>query len=202
MLALCAAASAQEGAADENAATRPPAIDAKPLQDVAAEAAELVRQGRLGPGTRVDVTAKGERNDDGSLKPETVVLDWNTGSDEVVASLAQRFVLALSASKIFSVLEGAKEVSIRLRLDETNAQLGFSADLPSAERARQLSEGYGAMLNLAAMSKQGTRYGEIYKSLRIDSDGKHFAFTFEMQREALGRIVDEVLARRAERAGV
>jgi hypothetical protein len=179
---------------------RPPLINTRPLQDVAAEAKRLFDEGRLGADTRLDVSAKAELDADGSLKYDTTVFTWTTGSDEVVASLAQRVVLALSQSRMLHMLEGAKEVSIRVRLDETNAHFGVEAELPSAERARQLADGYGAMLKMATLSKQGTSVGELYKSLKFESDGKRFAFTFEMPREALGRIIEEMLARKAARA--
>ncbi|HVF42683.1 MAG TPA: hypothetical protein VM936_06720 [Pyrinomonadaceae bacterium] len=201
VLALCASAFAQDEADDEGAARRRPGVNVKPLRDVAAEAGELIRQGRLGPETRVDVTATGRLNDDGTLKPGTVVLTWATGSDEAVASLAERFVAALSRSGLFAVFEGAKEVSIRLRLDETSAHFSVAADLATAERAKQLADGYVALLKLAAERKGGTREGELYQNLKAGSDGGRFAFTFEMQREALHKIIDEMLARVAARAG-
>jgi hypothetical protein len=178
---------------------RPPVIDVQPLRDVLAEAGELIEQGRLGPNSRVDVTAKGERNDDGSLKAETVEFNWTTGSDEVAASLAERFVAALSRSKLFSVLEGAKEVSVRVSLGEKNALFTVAADVPSAERAAQLARGYGGMLLIASRGKEGTREGELYKSVKVSSEGRRFAFTFDMPKEDLNGIIADVLAKRVAR---
>ncbi len=205
-LALCAPSLAQDGAdRDTNeiakeTGVRPPLINTKPLQDVAAEAKKLLDEGRLGPDARLDVSVKAELNDDGSLKHDTTVFNWTTGSDGAVASLAQRFVLALSESKLLHMLEGAKEVTLRVRLDETNAHFGASAELPSAERARQLAAGYAMMLRLATLNKQGTSVGELYKSLKFESDGRRLALTFEMPRAELTRIIDEALARKAARA--
>ena len=164
-------------------------FNVKPLRDVAAEAKGLLEEGRLGPDTRVDVTAKGERNDDGTLKPDTLVFNWTTGSDEVAASLAQRLVSALSESKLFGVLEGAKEVSIRFRLDESNALLSLAADLPSAERAKRLADDYSLLLEIAAMYRKGTLEGVLYKSAKFTRDGGRFTFTFEIPKETLSKVI-------------
>jgi hypothetical protein len=205
-LALCAPSPAQDGAARDvneigkETGVRPPLINTRPLQDVAAEAKRLFDEGRLGADARLDVSVRAGLNDDGSLKYDTTVFTWTNGSDAPVASLAQRLVLALGESKLLHMLEGAKEVTLRLRLDETNARFDASAELPSAERARQLAGGYSAILKLATLSKQGTSEGELYKSLKFESDDRRFAFTFGMTREALRGIIEEMLARKAARA--
>ena len=196
MLALCAPSLAQDGAdrdinrIEKETGVRPPLINTKPLEDIAAEARRLVDDGRLGADARLDVSVKAEVNDDGSLRQDTTVFTWTTGSGEAVASLAQRFVLALGESKLLHMLEGAKEVTLRLRLDETSAHFAASAEMPSAERARQLADGYGAILKIATLNKRGTRAGELYKRLRFESDGSRFAFTFEAPREELRGIID------------
>lgn len=169
-------------------------LNVKPLRDVAAEAKELLGQGRLGSYTRVDVTAKGERNYDGTLKPDTVVFNWNTGGDEAATSLAQRLVSALSESRLFVVLEGAKEVSIRFRLDESNAFLSFAADMPSAEHAKRLADVYSALLQIAAVTKNRKIEGELYKSAKFEAAGGRLTFTFEMPKENLSRIIADARA--------
>ena len=216
-LALCAAllcalhasagaALAQDRAAEEQekvlkeSGTRPPVMNTVPWQELARKGKGLFDEGRLGAGTRIDVTATAERNDDGTLKPESLVLTWTTASDETVASFVQQFFTALSQSKVLSALEGAKDVTLRLRLDELNALFGIAAVMQSAERAKQYADGYGALLKMATIAKQGTREGELYKGVKMDSDGRRFSFTFEMPKERLAEIVSEMLAKRDARS--
>jgi hypothetical protein len=206
--AYASVALAQDRAADEQqdkvlketGIRRPPVVNTMPWTDLAQRGKELFDQGRLGPDTRLDVTARGERADDGTLKPETVVLKWTAATDETTASLAQQFFTALSQSKALGALEGAKDVSVRLRLDETNASFSITAGMPSDERAKQLSEGYGMLVRLATTQKKGTLEGELYEAVRFASDGRLFTFAFEMPKERLCGIVTEMLAKKAARA--
>lgn len=172
-------------------------VNVRPLRDVLADAGELIAGGRVGMHSRVDVTAKGQLDEYGLLKPETVELSWTKASDEVAASLAQRFVAALGQSKLFSVLEGAKEVTVRVGIDETDALFTVAADLPEPGRAKRLADGYGGLLVIASRNKEGAPEGELYRSVKVSSDGNRFAFTFEMPKEELGRIIADVLAKRA-----
>jgi hypothetical protein len=190
------AADDSERAAKESGPPRP-VVDTMPWREFTRRYMELFEQGRLGADTRLDVTAAGERQDDGSLNPETVVYTWTTASDETAASLAQQFVETLSRSKLLRALEGAKEVSLRLRLDETNAFLSVTAGMASEERARMFASGYAAMLRVAAESKKGTWEEKLYRSVGFASDGKLFTFTFEMPKGELSDIIADVTAKRA-----
>jgi hypothetical protein len=191
------AAGDSQRAAKESGAPPPPVVDTMPWQEFIRKYKELFEQGRLGADTRLDATAAGERQDDGSLNPETVVFTWTTASDETAASLAQMFVATLSRSRLLRALEGAKEVSLRLRLDETNAFLSVTASMASEERARMFASGYGAMLRVAAESKKGTWEEKLYRSVGFASDGKLFTFTFEMPKGELSDIIADVTAKSA-----
>jgi hypothetical protein len=204
--ATAGVARAQDKAAEEQekilkeTGTRPPVMNTVPLEDLARKGKELFDAGRLGADTRIDVSATAGRNDDGTLKPDSLVLTWTTASDETVASFVQQFFSALSQSKLLGALEGAKELSLRLKVDEANAHFSVAAVMPSAGRARQYADGYGALLRIATLKKQGTNEGELYKSVGFASDDKLFTFTFEMPKERLAGIISEMLAKKAERA--
>ena len=101
--------------AKANGIERPPEINTKPFEDIALKGKELIDQGKLDlKNSTLDVTATAERNDDGTLKPETVKIDWGSTRDENMSLLAQQLVTALSQSKVLVVLKGAKDVRIAI----------------------------------------------------------------------------------------
>src|SRR5829696_2752443 len=78
-----------ERIAKENGIARPPGnINTKPFEDIAVKGKELFDQGKLNLDSVIDVTATAELNEDGTLKPETVRLDWATAGDQNTADLA------------------------------------------------------------------------------------------------------------------
>lgn len=196
-LAQDGTAGGQDKVSKETVVHHIPVGDLTSWAGLARRGEELFDRGKLGPDTRLDVTAKGERADDGTLKPETVVLTWTDASDEATASLAQQLFKAFGESRVLGVLEGVKEVSVRLRLDQTNAFLSITAEMPSDARAKELSDGYGMLLRLKAIEERGTREGELYKAVRFVSDGRLLTLAFEMPKERLSAVITEALAKRA-----
>jgi len=190
----------QDKVPKETSFRRVPSVNVAPWVDLARKGKELFDAGRLGPDTRLDVTAKGERADDGTLKPESVVLTWAVATDETAASLAQQFFNALGESRALGALEGTEGVSVRLRLDEANAFLNVAAEMPSEARAKELSNGYGIILRLKAAETKGTLEGEFYDAVRLASDGRLLTLSFEMPKEKLGGIITETLAKSAAAA--
>src|SRR5256714_920729 len=92
---------AMDRVAKANGIERPPTINTKPFEDIALKGKELIEQGKLDlKNSTLDVTATAERNDDGTLKPETVNINWNSPSDENTNALAQQLVTALSQSTV------------------------------------------------------------------------------------------------------
>src|SRR5256714_558667 len=92
---------AMDRVAKANGIERPPEINTKPFEDIALKGKELIEQGKLDlKNSTLDVTATAERNDDGTLKPETVNINWNSPSDENTNALAQQLVTALSQSTV------------------------------------------------------------------------------------------------------
>src|SRR5205085_2695496 len=109
---------AMDRVAKANGIPRPPEINTKPFEDIALKGKELIEQGKLDlKNSMLDVTATAERNDDGTLKAETVKID-GLAQDENMSLLAQQLVTALSQSKVLVVPKRVKAVRFALKLDE------------------------------------------------------------------------------------
>src|SRR5947209_2081930 len=169
--------------AKANGIERPPEINTKPFVDIALKGKELIDQGKLDlKNSTLDVTATAERNDDGTLKPETVKIE-GLAQDENMSLLAQQLITALSQSKVLLVLKGAKDVRIALKLDEQNVAIKVLSELPSEDDANKTANGCALLVALGRKAKQGTNEGELYNSLKFDNDGKQFSMSFEMPKD-------------------
>ncbi len=201
-LLLCCAglASAQEGRQEETAAPRPPSINVKAFEDVALRGKQLVEQGKLGPDTTLHVVATAESDEDGRLRAETVNIEWHTAPDESVTALAQQFITAFSESRLLGALGDVKAVRLALKLDRQNVSVQVAAETPSESEARKYADGYGMMVKLAEIKKRGTDEGELYKRLRLTSEGKMFKMSFEMPRDEAARMIADMLAKKAAKA--
>ena len=188
-------AEGQEKVLKDSGAPRP-VLNKMPLTELMRRGKQLYDEKRLGASTRIDVNATAELQTDGTFRPGSLVTTWTTSSDETATALAEQLITAVSESKVLSVLKDAKEVSVRLKLDDANALVSVSSAMPSAERARQMADGYSAMIKFGVTAKKGTREGEIYEGMRFASDDKLFTFTFEMPKERLGLIIMESLAKK------
>ena len=177
---------------------RPPVINTKPFEDIALKGKELINQGKLDlKNSTIDVTATAERNDDGTLKAETVKFDWRNAGDETTSLLAQQLISALSESKTFSMLNGAKDVRIALKLDQDNVSIIVLSELPTENAAETNANGYGALVALGRMAKRGTNEGELYNHLKFGNEGKQFTMSFEMSKDDAGKIIADMLAKKA-----
>jgi hypothetical protein len=186
--------------AKENNIQRPPKVNTKPFEDIARKGKEMFDQGKLNLNGTVGVTATAERNDDGTLKRETVKLEWEQANDETLALLAQELITAISESKVLSVLEGAKDVRMTLRLDPQNVSVRIASTVASDARASQMATGYGVLLLVARGKREGTDEGELYKNLKVSAEGSQFIMSFEMPREAAGKMIADMLAKKAAAA--
>jgi hypothetical protein len=186
--------------AKANNVERPPRINTKPFEEIAARGKQLFDAGKIKLDGAVGVTATAERDDDGTLKRETVKLEWEQATDETLAALAQEFVNAISESKVLSILKGAKDVRMTLRLDQQNVSVKISTEVESGARAEQMATGYGVLLLTARKAKQGTDEGELYNRLKVNSEGSDFVMTFEMPRDAAGKMIADMLAKKAAAA--
>jgi hypothetical protein len=187
-----------ERIAKENGIARPPGnINTKPFEDIAVEGKKLFDQGKLNLDSVIDVTATAELNEDGTLKPETVKLNWVTASDENTAALAQQLITAMSQSKVLVILKDAKNVTISLKLDQQTVKIAVMSDLPSEGDAMKTALGCSALVAIGRSAKKGTNEGTLYENLKFDSAGKQFAMSFEMPKDAAGKMISEMLAKRA-----
>lgn len=187
--------------AKENGIERPPGnINTKPFEDVALKGQELIEQGKLDlKNSTIDLTATAERNEDGTLKAETVKIDGAV-TDENMALLAQQLVTALSQSKVLVVLKGAKDVRIGLKLDQQTVSIKVMSDLPNEDDAMKTAMGCAALVALGRMAKKGTNEAELYNSLKFLNEGKQFTMSFEMPKEAAGKMIADMLAKKAATA--
>lgn len=192
-----------ERVARENGIARPPGnINTKPFEDIAVKGKELFDQGKLNLNSAIDVTATGELNEDGTLKPETVKLDWGTTpSDQNTADLAQALITAMSQSKVLVVLKGAKDVRISLKLDQQSVKIAVMSDLPSEDEAMKTALGCSALVAIGRSAKKGTNEGILYENLKFDNQGKQFAMNFEMAKDAAGKMITDMLAKKAGKPG-
>ncbi|MBV8856278.1 MAG: hypothetical protein JOZ96_21370 [Acidobacteria bacterium] len=193
-----------ERIAKENGIARPPGdINTKPFEDIAIKGKELFDQGQLKFDTALDVTATGELNADGTLKPETVKIDWGATppSDQNTADLAQQLITAMSQSRVLVVLNGAKDVRISLKLDQQTVRISVQSELPSDDVAMKTALGCSALVAIGKQAKKGTNEGILYENLKFDNQGKQFSMNFEMARDAAGQMIKEMLAKKANKAG-
>ncbi len=186
--------------AANNGVKRPPRINTKPFEDIAQKGKELVDKGSLDlKSSTVDVSATAERNEDGTLKPETVKIE-GTANNETMSALAIEFVNALSESKVLAVLEGAGMVRMSLKLDGEKVSVNIKSDVASDADAAKMATGYGVLLLVARSKKEGTDEGELWKSVKVSSEGKQFVMTFEMPRAAAAKMIADKLAKKAAAA--
>lgn len=188
-----------ERIAKENGIARPPGnINTRPFEDIAAKGKELYEQGRLNL-TTLDLSATGELNADGTLKRETVVVNGTAG-DETTSQLAQELLNAMSESRVLVVLKGAKDVRIALKLDQQKVFISVVSDLPGEAEAMKTALGCTAMVAIGRNAKKGTNEGELYNNLKFSNQGKEFTMSFEMPRDAAGKMIADMLAKKAAAA--
>ena len=199
-------ARAQQGQepADRAAAgiERPPTVNTMPWLQLAEMGNRLVEEGRLGPETTLHLTAEGELDGDGLLRPETIKLAWQAQAkpDESIRVLALAFVRAVSESKILGMgRDQVMAVRMTFELDRQNVSLGLAGEAHSEADAEKLVAGYGSLFTAARIAKRGTPEGAYYEAVKFTSDGKLFKMTFVMPKADAARAVAEILARRAAR---
>jgi hypothetical protein len=186
-----------DGVAVENGIKRPPVINTMPFEDLALRSKKLIEQGKLDATATVEVSVVAERDDDGTLKPETIRFTWVSSNDETVTTLAHQLVAAVSQSKMLSVLEGAKRVRMALKLDRQNVSIRMSVEMASEEHAQSYAISYETLLSVARHAKEGMPEGELYKSLKFNNDDRQLVVTFEMPTQALCKIISDALAKKA-----
>lgn len=184
--------------AQQTGVERPPTINTKPFEDLAKEGKKLSDEGKLDLNSAIEVAATGPVNPDGTLDVTKVNVEWKTVSDPNTQALAQQLLTALSQSKILGVLKGAQDVRMELKLDQQNVSVKIMSEMPSEEVASNYATGYGLMLAIARNSKKGTSEGELYNKVNVNRNGRQFVMSFDMPKEAAGRMISEMLAKKAK----
>jgi hypothetical protein len=173
-------------------------INPKPWEDLAADGKQLFDAGKLKLDSAVDVSAKAERDVDGKLKPESVNITWNKPpTDQTTEDLARKVITAVSESKMLGTLEGAKGVDMSLKLDEKEVAIVIANEFPSAAEAEKFANGYGMLLFGARIARSGKEDGELYNNVKVSQDGSRFVITFKMPKDAAGRMIAEILSKKA-----
>lgn len=186
--------------AEKQAGVRRPTINPKPWEELAADGKQLYDQGKLNLNSAVDVSATAERAEDGKLKPETVNIKWHKPGDETTELLARKVITAVSESTMLSTLEGAKGVDMSLKLDEKEILVVIGNEFPSAAEAEKYANFYAFVLLGARVSKSGTDEGELYNSVKVSQDGSRFIITFKMPKETAGKMIANLLSKKAAKA--
>ena len=179
---------------------RPPRINTKPFEELAQQGKKLADEGKLNLDSAIEVAATSRLNPDGTLDEKTVQLEWKTASDQNTAELAQQLLTALSQSRILGILKDAQGVRMELKLDQQNVSVRILSELPSEDVASKYAAGYGALLLAARYSKKGTQEGELYNKVQVNRDGRQFILTFDMPKQDAGKMIVEMLAKKAKDA--
>lgn len=186
LAAPAAPSSAQEAGQKQGVRPAPP-VNVRPFKDFLAEATRLLDEGRLSRQTAFDSTIDAELDASGSLKPETIQAR-NTAGDAEGMRLAARLIEAISESRLLSILDGAKEVRLAVKLDGNVFSASASGELESEEKAAQYAHGYGLLFHAARLQKKDTRFDELYGGLSAASEGRRFFMKLELPKEAAVRL--------------
>jgi|GEM_PF-1201693 len=189
-----------DAVARANNIERPPRVNTKPFEDIANKGKQLYDEGKLNLNAAVGVSVTADRNPDGTLNRETVKFEWEQAADETMNALAQEFVTAISESRVLAILKDPGQVRMALRLDQQTVSVRIATAVDSGARAEQMATGYGLLLLTARKAKQGTDEGELYNRLKVNSEGQNFVMTFEMPRDAAGKMIADMLAKKAKAA--
>jgi hypothetical protein len=192
------AAEAQMDEVEKQTGVKRPRINPGPWEDLAKEGKQLFDEGKLNVNSAVDVSATAERDADGKLKPESVNIKWNTPpADATTEMLARKVITAVSESKMLSALEGAKGVDMSLKVGEQDIAVVIGNQFPSAAEAEKVANAYAMLLLGARIARNGTEDAELYRSVKVSQDGSRFVITFQMPKDAAGKMITDILSKKA-----
>jgi hypothetical protein len=69
--------------------------------------------------------------------------------------------------------------------------------MPSEDEAKKNADGYAALVAIGRLAKRGTNEGELYNNVNFNNDGKRFTMSFEMPKDAAGKMIADMLAKKA-----
>jgi hypothetical protein len=165
-------------------------INVKPFEDLLAKGKKMKDDGEIDLTGTLEMTVEADRTDDGKLPhPE---ITGQSASDPKLNALAREFISALSDSELLKVLDGARHLHMKIRLDDKQLSVRVMTELESADLASKKTNAYNGMLWLGAMSKKGKDEEAIFKSVKVNNEEKQVVLTFEMPRADAGALLSKL----------
>jgi hypothetical protein len=167
-----------------------PEINTKPFEDLLAQGKKMKESGEIDLTGTLEMSVEAERQDDGKLA--NVEITGASASDPKLHQLAKDFISALSDSQLLKVLDGARLLHLKVRLDDKQVSVRVMTELESADLASKKTNAYNGMLWLGALSKKGKDEEAIFKSVKINNEANQVVLTFEMPRKDAGALLSKI----------
>lgn len=167
-----------------------PEINTKPFEDLLAQGKKMKEAGEIDLTGTLEMSVEAERQDDGKLA--NVEITGASASDPKLHQLAKDFISALSDSQLLKVLDGARLLHLKVRLDDKQVSVRVMTELESADLASKKTNAYNGMLWLGALSKKGKDEEAIFKSVKINNEANQVVLTFEMPRKDAGALLSKI----------
>jgi hypothetical protein len=170
-----------------------PEINTKPFEDLLADAKKKKDAGKIDLSGTFDISAEGDRQDDGSIA--NLEITGNSAANDDVHALATAFVGALSDSKALAALKGTRHLRLKVRLDDKQLSVQVLTETATADEAARLTNGYNMLLLAGAMKKKGKDEEAIFKSLKLRNDAQKITLTLDMTRADASAYVTKLAAK-------
>ena len=167
-----------------------PEVNTKPFEDLLAQGKKMKDSGEIDLTGTLEMSVEADRQDDGKLAH--VEITGASASDPKLHQLAKDFISALSDSQLLKVLDGARRLHMKVRLDDKQVSVRVMTELESADLASKKTNAYNGMLWLGALSKKGKDEEAIFKSVKISNEEKQVVLTFEMPRKDAGALLSKI----------
>jgi outer membrane biosynthesis protein TonB len=168
-------------------------INVKPFEDLLAEAKKKRDAGKIDLTGTLDISAEGDRQDDGSIS--NLEIKGNSATNEDVHALANAFIGALSDSKALAALKGTRHLRLEVRLDDKHLLVQVLTETATTDEAERLANGYSMLLLAGGLKKKGQDEEAIYKSLKLRNDAQRITLTLDMPRADAGALVSKLTAK-------
>lgn len=176
--------------AKEAGIERPPQINKKPFVDLLAKAKQMKDKKELDLSGVIGMTIEADLNPDGTFSKIYFIKE---PADPKVKELATEFMQALGASRALSFLKGANHLSMTLSLDDKTVSASVSTEMESADRAKEVANGYSGLLTIERLRKSGKDEGVIWNNTTVAPRGKEVIVSFKMARDAAGNMLKKQL---------
>ena len=170
-----------------------PEINTKPFEDLLAEAKKKKDAGQLDLSGTIDLTAEGDRQDDGSIANPTIT--QRSGSNAELDAMAKAFISALSDSKVLAALKGTRHIRLKLTLDDKRLYVRVLTEVATADDAERMTNGYNMLLLAGAIKKRGKDEEAIFKNLKLRNDAREVTLTLDMPRSEASALVSKLAAK-------